>query len=114
MRYIESDPVRLKLVGDPGEYQWSSYRANALGDYDSLVKAHEIYAGLGATPLLRQQAYRRLFDRGLSEEFIMVLRAATNGAWPLGSDRFKQRISEALGRRVVPLSKGRPPRPDAN
>jgi hypothetical protein len=38
------------------------------------------------------------------------LRAATNGGWSLGDARFKQQIAQALGRRVVPLPKGRPPK----
>jgi putative transposase len=36
------------------------------------------------------------------------LRAATNGDWALGNARFKHQIAKALGRRVVPLPKGRP------
>jgi hypothetical protein len=30
------------------------------------------------------------------------------GGWALGDARFKQQIAKALGRRVVPLPKGRP------
>ena len=30
-RYIELNPVRAGMVSDPGDYRWSSYRANALG-----------------------------------------------------------------------------------
>ena len=37
-----------------------------------------------------------------------TLRKATNGGWAVGDDAFKQRIGEALGRRVTPLPKGRP------
>lgn len=113
MRFIEGEPVRMELAAHPAEYEWSSYRANALGDYDALVKAHELYTGLGATPSLRQQAYRHLFDRGLSEEFVALLHAATTGGWPLGSDQFKQDVARALGRRVAPLLRGRPPRHNA-
>jgi putative transposase len=113
MRCIELAPVRAKLVAHPKAYRWSSYGANALGKYDPLVKAHPRYADLAPNPLQRQRAYRALYDQELTEEFIAALRAATNGGWPLGNDQFKQKVAQTLGRRVVPLSKGRPPRPDA-
>jgi putative transposase len=32
MRYIELNPVRAGMVAHPGEYRWSSYRANAQGE----------------------------------------------------------------------------------
>jgi len=113
MRYIELAPVRAKLVAHAKEHRWSSYGSNALGKYDPLVKAHGLYADLAKTPPQRQRAYRALYDRDLSDEFMTALRAATKGGWPLGSDRFKQKVALALGRRVVPLSKGRPPRTGA-
>ena len=34
------------------------------------------------------------------------IREATNKAWVLGNDRFKQRIQEQLGRRVEPKARG--------
>jgi len=30
--YIEYNPVRAKIVGNPEDYKWSSYRARVLGD----------------------------------------------------------------------------------
>jgi putative transposase len=113
MRYIELAPVRAKLAARPDEYRWSSYGSNALGNYDPLVKPHALYVDLAKKPLQRQRAYRALYDKKLTDEFIAALRGATNGGWPLGSDLFKQKVALALGRRVVPLSKGRPPRNDA-
>ena len=113
MRFIELNPVHAKLVGHPSEYEWSSFRANALGQYDPLVRTHSRYADLGINPSQRQRAYRALFDHNLTDEFVAALAAATNGGWPLGSDQFKREVAQAVGRRVMPLSKGRPPRPCA-
>ena len=31
LRYIELNPVRAGMVGDPGDYLWSSYRTHGLG-----------------------------------------------------------------------------------
>jgi putative transposase len=63
MRYVESNPVRAQLVTRPGGYRWSSYRANALGQEDTLVTPHPLYYALGRTPEARQVAYRTLFQR---------------------------------------------------
>ena len=66
--------------------------------------------GSGVRRATRQQEYRALFRAALDQDFVQDLRAATNGGWALGDARFKQQIAQALGRRVVPLPKGRPPK----
>ena len=66
MRYIESNPVRARLVAAPGDYRWSSFRANALGHEDALVTPHSCYYALGRSAALRQAAYRALFQDELS------------------------------------------------
>ena len=49
----------------------------------------------------------------LSEDWIADLRAATNGGWAVGGERFKEQIAAAARRRVTPLPKGRPREEDA-
>ena len=66
MRYIETNPVRACLVAAPGEYRWSSFRANALGNEDALVTPHSCYYALGRSAASRQAAYRALFEDELS------------------------------------------------
>ena len=61
MRYIELNPVRARVVAWPGQYRWSSFRANALGQDDPLVTPHAHYCVLGRSPEARQAAYRALF-----------------------------------------------------
>jgi putative transposase len=41
-RYIELNPVRASMVSVPGDYRWSSHRANALGRQDSVVTPHPL------------------------------------------------------------------------
>ena len=110
-RYIELNPVRARMVKHPREYSWSSYRANALGAADALVSIHPLYRALASTAGERQSAYRTLFRAALDTGFVDALRAATNGGWALGNDRFKRRIAKALKRRVAPLPRGRPRNP---
>jgi len=63
MRYIEENPVRAGLASHPGEYPWSSYRANALGEDDALLTPHPHYYSLGRSPDARRAAYAALFAR---------------------------------------------------
>ncbi len=106
MRYIELNPVRAGMVIDPSGYPWSSYHHNAMGQPNDVVVPHPEYLRLGESIEARQAAYRELFKYQLSENSITEIREATNKAWVLGNDRFKQRIQEQLGRRVEPKTRG--------
>ena len=57
-RYIELNPLRAAMVVAPGDYAWSSFRANAQGRADRIVHTHDEYARLGTTVDERCTAYR--------------------------------------------------------
>ena len=61
MCYIELNPVRARVVAWPGQYRWSSFRANALGHDDALLTPHAYYCALGRGAESRQAAYLALF-----------------------------------------------------
>ena len=107
-RYIELNPVRAGIVAHPAEYRWSSYRANAQGEKNKLIKAHALYAALGKDGDQRRAAYRELFRYDLDPGVIDEFRRATNGNYALGSPRFQAQIEAAVGRRAVPGKSGRP------
>jgi putative transposase len=107
-RYIELNPVRAGMVAHPADYRWSSYRANAQGEADSLVRPHSLYTALGAEAMSRQVAYRELFRYELEPGLVNEIRRATNGNFALGDARFAAQLSAALGRRVTPGQSGRP------
>ncbi|SFF08499.1 hypothetical protein [Nitrosomonas sp. Nm166] len=107
-RYIELNPVRAGMVAHLAEYRWSSYRANAQGETDALVKPHPLYLALGLDDAGRQAAYRALFRYELKPELVDEIRRATNGNFALGNERFTAQVSAALGRRVTPGKSGRP------
>jgi putative transposase len=106
MRYIELNPVRAGMVAHPVEYPWSSYAGNAEGKRDELLNAHAEYLDLGKTDIDRMAAYRDLFHHHLSERSISDIREATNKAWVLGSERFKEQIQNQLERRIEPSARG--------
>ncbi len=86
MRYIEENPVRAGLVSHPGEYPWSSYRANALGEDDPLLTPHPHYCSLGRSPDERRAAYAALFAP-TGERIIPVSRRRSGSLSPRARSR---------------------------
>ena len=109
-RYIELNPVRARMVEHPRRYRWSSYRAHGEGKDDELAAYHPVWRRLGRSREERQERYRALIREALDQDFVEALRAATNGGWALGGERFRQQIAKASHRRATPLPKGRPPK----
>ena len=107
-RYIELNPVRAAMVRHPGDYPWSSYRANAQGMERALITPHQNYLNLHVDPWQRVQAYQSLVDQQCSVETLDRIRAATNGNIALGGRQFESEIAEMLQRRAT---RGRPGRP---
>lgn len=111
-RYIELNPVRAAMVDDPANYRWSSYRANGLGQVDSMLTAHPAYEALGATAAARQQAYRALFREGLDDQGIVKIRLALDQGQPLGGESFLSQVEHLIGGRRESRPRGRPRKVD--
>ena len=105
-RYIELNPVRARIVDDPADFEWSSYRSNALGEPGALITPHADYLRLGRTMEERRLSYVELVRTASTE--IDEIRSATNGGYALGDQSFRGRMAQALERRV---ERGRPGRP---
>lgn len=110
-RYIELNPVRAGMVVDPGQYRWSSYRANGLGQADGRLTPHERYLSLGSEGRERQAAYRALFRPELDAEAAADIRKALQLGMPVGNERFADLICGRLGIRRNTGQRGRPNRP---
>jgi len=107
-RYIELNPVRAGMVRHPAEYRWSSYRANAQGEKNSVITPHELYMALDRDLARRIAAYRELFRHQLEPGLVDEIRQATNGNFVIGSERFQRQIEHTLGRRATRGKPGRP------
>jgi putative transposase len=107
-RYIELNPVRAGMVVHPGEYRWSSYRANGQGEENALIRPHGLYEALGLDAPSRQAAYRELFRYELEPGLVDQIRRATNGNFVLGNEHFAAEVAAVIGRRVLPGKSGRP------
>ncbi|MDI1293865.1 MAG: hypothetical protein PSV18_14120, partial [Methylobacter sp.] len=53
-----------------------------------------------------QLNYRALFDRHIPEAGLEEIRAATNNAWALGDDRFKEQVEKLSKRQATPKPRG--------
>jgi putative transposase len=113
-RYIELNPVRAAMVDDPADYAWSSYGANALGQDNALLLPHPLYLALGADDSARRDSYRQLFAADIDARKLKQLRACLQTGTPLGNDRFREQIEQALNVRVGYSSRGRPKKPSAD
>ena len=107
-RYIELNPVRAQMVARPEDYEWSSYKMNALGWQFKLGAPHSLYTQLGRTPAERQKSYQDLFAKVLDEVKVTEIREATRRGLAVGSETFKQEIADLTGRRVAFAKRGRP------
>ncbi|MBR7800782.1 transposase [Undibacterium fentianense] len=105
---IEEMPVRAGLVHEASAYLWSSCQHHLGARIDPIVADHAMYWGMGNTPFQREAAYRQLLDKGLSANEMTTIQQATNKAWVLGSDSYKNQMAKLTERRVEPMRRGRP------
>ena len=79
-----------------------------MGQADSRISEHALYAALGLTAKTRQTAYRALFRSELDAAAIDDIRLALNQNQPLGNSRFYAQIERKLGERREARPRGRP------
>ncbi|HEY5791414.1 MAG TPA: transposase [Gammaproteobacteria bacterium] len=108
-RYIELNPVRAGIARRPGDYPYSSFRANALGRPDPLLTPHPVFLGLCGAPALGsesavptptpcRQAYLELFGEALSSEDLTSIRRGTESGLGIGQPAFLLDLARLAGR----------------
>ena len=106
--YIELNPVRAYMVAEPGEYPWTSYHANALGQPNLLLTPHDAYQALGEGNPARLAAYRAWVTDTVDQAEWNELRRHTQQQRAWASDRFRQQTEALTGRAAGVLPRGRP------
>jgi REP-associated tyrosine transposase len=97
------------MVEVPGDYRWTSYHANAMGQPDAMLTPHSLYLALGRKPQEREAIYRELFRTEFSGTTLGVIRLALGQCQPLGDARFHAEIERRTGVRREAKPRGRPP-----
>lgn len=67
-KYIELNPVRANIVGNPLDYQYSSYRYYAEGKKDQLITPDFMYEEMGENNKEKQIQYQKLIVDQIIEE----------------------------------------------
>ena len=99
-RYIERNPVRAHMVGQPGDHPWSSYAGNTASREDTLLTPHPEYAALGLDAASRWRSYQRLLADADESLFLSAMREATDAGYPLIGERLKAEL-EKRGARLA-------------
>jgi len=100
--------VRAGMVAHPLEYRWSSFAANATGQFNVLLTPHSEYLALGLDARSRHAAYLDLFRSEQDSCELDQIRQHTNAGFALGSARFVGEIEAMTGRRGQIGRTGRP------
>lgn len=65
MAYLDLNPVRARMVQQPGAYLWSAHR-HVIEENESLIRLHPLYLALGRDRASRHAAYEALLRRELA------------------------------------------------
>lgn len=77
-----------------------------MGKDNKLITPHAVYKSLGINGNSCQPGYRDLFKHHISTADVKGIREATNKAWVLGSDRFKEKVEQLMDRQVQAKPRG--------
>lgn len=69
LRYVVLNPVRARMVAQPGNYQWSSYRATAgEATVPEWLAADDVLVAFGSERRVAQARYRQFVHEGIGSE----------------------------------------------
>jgi putative transposase len=92
--------VRAAMVNVAATYRWSSHAGNSGARKDPLLKPHAEYLALGSDEQTRCVAYQGLFQQTLEPSVLNSIRQATQGGYPLATERFKVDVLKPAGCRI--------------
>jgi len=84
-KYIESNPVRAKLVEQPEEYPFSSYRYYVKGANDPLLTEDVLYESFGQNIKERQKTYQEMVIDDI------ILGSYKGKTWGSADERYNER-----------------------
>ncbi|MGA2798986.1 MAG: transposase [Thermoguttaceae bacterium] len=108
LRYIESNPLRAKLVEHAGEYRWSSFASHGGGESDELVDPVPAYELLGVYAAVRQRRWSAyVHDTPDADELAAIRRSSETGL-PYGEKPWVDRLCRRLKLDLIIRPRGRP------
>ena len=64
---VDINPVRAKMVGNPGDYKWSSYQQRMGLEAHCWIDLDPNYLGLAATEAARRETYNRFIHDAIPD-----------------------------------------------
>jgi putative transposase len=103
LRYVELNPVRAKLVGQPELWAWSSAAIHCgASSHNSLVDLERWQIRWDP------EAWRQYLAAAGSNSTLAAIRHSTHTGRPLGSADFIKDLEKSMQRRLTPRKGGRP------
>jgi REP element-mobilizing transposase RayT len=93
IRYLHLNPVRSKIVGDPGEYRWSSHTAYLKSGEKSWIAVDEVLPQWGENRAQAVAGYRRFVQDGLKDGHRGDLYDVVDQRY-LGDDGFVEKVAQ--------------------
>ncbi len=108
-RYIELNPVRARMVAEPADYLWSSYRDRmGLTEYGDWLDVDPCFLALGRHLTERRERYEGFVKQAVKPEEVSLIREALQRGQLTGSARFIDEVEQITGIRIEQRGQGRP------
>jgi len=107
-RYVDLNPVRARIVTDPGDYRWCSCGHRVGRASWPWLDDHPFHLALGATRPERQARYREWLRASIAEGEWELIRTAVRRGQLTGGKRFQEIVEQRIGQRVALRGPGRP------
>ena len=104
-RYIERNPVRVKIVREAWQWKWSSALAHT-GMGESPLQLNDFFKIVD----MSCKSWKGYIDSAEDEKVLSNIRKCTLTGRPLGAPAFIDKLEKRFNRKLIALSKGRPKR----
>ena len=108
LRYVESNPLRARMVTDLASYPWSSYPVPGMGRLDPLITEVPGWPLLGSTEAARQQYWQQFVPTPMTTQDLGKVRQAVTTGRPFGSETWVETIADRLGISMDKPTRGSP------
>ena len=91
MAYIDLNPVRARIVGEPGDYRWCGH-SDLLAERETFIMPHKSYLELGRDKDSRRRAYLKLLDEEAKRKAYSLAETLF-----VGSENFTLKLQKRFG-----------------
>ena len=103
-RYVERNPVRVKIVKNPADYSWSSARNHTGISHNDIIDTSDLFKYIE----VKQKEWKKFIGESDEPDEVAVIRKYTMTGRPLGGVSFIQKLEKAFDKKLHALPVGRP------